>query len=167
TKCSERESLELRQYFGNLETFLGNHSCAEYTKHSPNCLLPVLQNIEITDRQPLPDPLAIDCLMNINPDARYTCSKVAQINWNITKIHNATTMQLCCATWQDIDCLDEISGIRCINSELAASERYFKLIEDWLEDNACEDYPYHSYECSQSRPHRKPKITTFPLIVAQ
>ncbi|CAG2113947.1 unnamed protein product, partial [Medioppia subpectinata] len=152
TKCSERGQLDLARYFLELKADLGLNTCANYSESEAYCMVPVLRGVEpdIAVQPPLPEPLAIDCLLNINKDIRAECAQVAEMTWHISNVSIATPKQICCAAWQDIDCLDEIATIRCNNIELVPTEEYFKLVEDWLEDYWCADYIHHSSECSLS-----------------
>ncbi|XP_054153541.1 uncharacterized protein LOC128952214 [Oppia nitens] len=167
--CNYEELNDLNQWIQNMENYIENHTCVDYPRGSAVCVIQMLRydmaNSTPSTQPPLPDPLTIDCLTDeMTRDARDTCARVARQQWNVTQ--NTTSIrQLCCATWADIDCLDQIAKVRCNQSETNDVERYFKQIEDWLEDNYCNDYYYHSYNCTLNTTQlvERPHVSTFPL----
>ncbi len=126
-KCHPEELEEMDLYLESLVEYYESASCERYPKESSNCKieLPIVSKSQ-HDRPPLPPPLAIDCLGNIKKEVREGCYLNAVTKWNITR--RSPIKNVCCATWDNIDCLDQIAKVRCPSAEVSDTEDYFKQV---------------------------------------
>ena len=124
-------------YFDDLIDFYNEKTCRPFQRGDTHCVVPII-SVMTHERPPPPSPLAVDCLANIRPEVRLQCLKTAYHKWNITK-RSHPLKNLCCATWDDIDCLDQVVKIRCPADEVTATEAYFKQVSfvECLEISSC------------------------------
>ncbi|CAG2109103.1 unnamed protein product [Medioppia subpectinata] len=167
SECSAQDLEDVNYYFSALIDFYDTKTCKQYPRGATHCLLPTLVSLAeqkqqldedlnnspvdpklVLPPQPLPDPLALDCFGTLNPIVRVGCRQVAAIKWNITRHSRPPVRNICCATWDDIDCLDDIVKIKCPRNEVTAIENYFNKLENWLTQIACSKSSYHSANCS-------------------
>ncbi|XP_054153301.1 uncharacterized protein LOC128952004 [Oppia nitens] len=120
--------------------------------------------IEMDDNlpaQPMPDPLALDCFGSLNLVVRVGCRQVAWYNWNITQHSRPPVRNVCCATWDDIDCLDQVARVRCPKHERVLLDNYFAQLEKWAENVACGQARYHSKNCTRKSNNNNMDLAKF------
>ncbi|CAG2166492.1 unnamed protein product [Oppiella nova] len=176
SNCEAEELADVNNYFSQLIDFYNRKTCKDFPRGGTHCILPTLltldeQRLQLEKEldsknavneikippQPLPDPLALDCLGTLNPIVRVGCRQVAFIKWNITHHKRPPVRNICCATWDDIDCLDDIAKLKCPQQERVSIESYFSQLESWLAGIGCGQASYHSSNCSTpSDPTRPP-----------
>jgi len=153
-KCTDEEITQVKKYADDVVDYLNETTCTQYPKGTAQCTLEMLLFTEelIDDRPPLPKPTVVDCFDQFSRNVKRTCAIEAGIKWNISrKAHVRPPIRnVCCATWDDIDCLDEVVRIRCPSIEVTDTEAFFKQIEDWAAKGACNQSTYHSQNCSQA-----------------
>jgi hypothetical protein len=148
--CKQEQLEDVRDYFDDLTDFYNEKTCHPFNRGNTHCVIPILTEVT-NERPPPPPPLAIDCLANIRPEVRLQCWKTAMIKWNVTHRHKTPVRNVCCAAWDDIDCLDQVVQIRCPQQEITVTEQFFQQIEDWAGSKACKQATYHSANCTNQK----------------